>query len=485
VIVNSRIGKALTEAMAQATGSFAKMLRAGLLVALYRVLMRVFKQVIDGVELVLFTVDDWLRFRKGDSTGSLVARTILGVLWFPVSYLARFCMLVLIEPGFNPAKAPVSYVAAKVMLPLAPHLTTFTAGALRPFIGSWLAYAIAVPMIWLLPDVFGFLFWETKENWSLYRANRRKNLKAVPVGPRGETVKALLLPGFHTGTVPRLYHRLRDAERHAFWSHNWTDARACREELEEISRSLERFVSRELVAMLHETAGWQDQHVAVANVELTVKRIRVTLSHPEYADRPVLIDFELRQTCLVACVRETGWLDQLTPAQLSAFTATLASLYKLAGVDLVSEQIRANLPTETATWDLSDEGLIVRLDPAQPPIVYSLSEPDLPASPEGTAGEVASEKPAIDPRRLVFSRYPLGWSQWVTNWDKPANGDAEANGTAWHHQLVHLDSPSPAMRIDFHAATAADSDDPSKAAEDLDPRIIREQDFGFRAGRPA
>ena len=81
---------------------------------------------------------------------------------------------------------------------------------------------------------------------------------------------------------------------------------------------------------------------------LTVKRIRVTLSHAEYPDRPVHIDFELRQTCLaVACVRDSGWLDQLTAAAgLHAFTATLASLYKLAGVDLVSEQIQANLPTQ-------------------------------------------------------------------------------------------------------------------------------------------
>jgi hypothetical protein len=225
--------------------------------------------------------------------------------------------------------------------------------------------------------------------------------------------------------------------------------------------------------------------VAVANVELTVKRVRVTLSHADYPDRPVLIDFELRHTCLVACVRDTGWLDQLSISQLHAFTATLASLYKLAGVDLVAEQVQANLPP-AATWDLTDDGLLVRMGATESPVVCSLRDLDLPAHCESATGNGAIDKPKIEPRRLVFSQYPLNWSQWVTNWEKPANGDGDANGTAWHYQLVHLDTPASAMRIDFHStpAGATNGEQPAPPA-DADARIIREQDFGFRAGRPA
>ena len=171
-------------------------------------------------------MDDWLRFRDGDSRASLVLRTALGVLWFPVSCLARFYMVVLIEPGFNPIKAPVSYLAAKVMLPLSVTLTGFLVGRLAPVaLRSRWPRLLVLPTVWLLPDAFGFLFWETKENWSLYRANRRRLLHAVAVGPHGETIKALLQPGFHSGTVPRLYRRLRREERDASQTRTWGGVR--------------------------------------------------------------------------------------------------------------------------------------------------------------------------------------------------------------------------------------------------------------------
>ena len=73
---------------------------------------------------MLHSVDEWLRFRQGDSRLSLIVRTIAGFLWYPVAWLLGFYLVVLIEPGFNPVKAPVSYLAAKFMVPLAVYLTT-------------------------------------------------------------------------------------------------------------------------------------------------------------------------------------------------------------------------------------------------------------------------------------------------------------------------------------------------------------------------
>ena len=205
---------ALTEAMAHAVISFVKMLRRRpARLALYRVLMRIFKQVIDSVELVLFTVDDWLYgFRKGDSTG--VARGTHDsrrALVFHISYLARFCMVVLIEPGFNPAKAPVSYVAAKVMLPLAPHLTTFMAGSPSP------VHRALARLRDCRPDDLAAagrlrlpLLGDQGELEPVSRQSPQGCASRAHWPARGETVKALLLPGaFHSGTIPRLlYHRL-------------------------------------------------------------------------------------------------------------------------------------------------------------------------------------------------------------------------------------------------------------------------------------
>ena len=67
--------------------------------------------------------------------------------------------------------------------------------------------------IFFLPGIFGFLVWELKENWRLYRANRAPDLKPVVIGSHGETMLRLLRPGFHSGTVPKLYAKLRRAQR--------------------------------------------------------------------------------------------------------------------------------------------------------------------------------------------------------------------------------------------------------------------------------
>ena len=57
-----------------------------------------------------------------------------------------------------------------------------------------------------MPGVFGFLVWELKENWRLYEANRSPTLGPVHRRqPRRDGWSDLLRPGFHSGTLPKLY----------------------------------------------------------------------------------------------------------------------------------------------------------------------------------------------------------------------------------------------------------------------------------------
>src|SRR5262249_60531498 len=137
-----------------------------------RLIVQAFKGVADGVEYVLYTVDEWLRFRGGESRLSMVVRAVLGVIWFPVSYVTRLYIVVLVEPGFNPLKAPISIVAAKFVYPIVWALQVHErlTPLLEPLVGRYVANALSVSTLWLLPDAFGFLFWEMKENWKLYRA---------------------------------------------------------------------------------------------------------------------------------------------------------------------------------------------------------------------------------------------------------------------------------------------------------------------------
>jgi len=70
-----------------------------------------------------------------------------------------------------------------------------------------------------------------------------------------------LQPGFHSGTVPQLFARLREAERQAMQTRNWQRARLYRHEVEEMEAALGRFLEREVVALPVPPAGVEVQPV--------------------------------------------------------------------------------------------------------------------------------------------------------------------------------------------------------------------------------
>ena len=79
--------------------------------------MDLFKGILWAMERLLYTVDEWLRFRSGQSKLTLVGKAVLGVIWFYVTYIVRFGITVLIEPQINPIKHfPVVTVSHKLLL---------------------------------------------------------------------------------------------------------------------------------------------------------------------------------------------------------------------------------------------------------------------------------------------------------------------------------------------------------------------------------
>ena len=76
-----------------------------------------FRRLLDGVERMLYTVDEYLRFRGGDRRGSVAVKAVLGFVWFFVTYVIRFCVNLLAEPQINPVKHfPVVTVSHKLVL---------------------------------------------------------------------------------------------------------------------------------------------------------------------------------------------------------------------------------------------------------------------------------------------------------------------------------------------------------------------------------
>jgi hypothetical protein len=425
LLLNTRAGQAAQEMVRQGLLRLVGLLRAGLLPGLIRIVMLVFKKSIELVESGLFAVDEWLRFRSDAGRVTLAVRMVLGVIWFPISYLARFYMVVLVEPGFNPVKFPISCLAAKFVYPMVYPFKDDLYNSMSSLVGPVLAIVFLAPTLWLLPDAFAFLIWEMKENWKLYRANRPLALRPVAVGLHGETVRRLLQPGFHSGTIPALYARLRRGERRALQTGNHREVRAVRATLEETAGAITTFAQGELVSLVLQTASWQEQPLSVSEIRLASNRLDIALDHGNHPENKLRVEIEVQEGWLVAALPEPGWLEQLTPEQTQVLATALARFYKLAGVDLVREQLEANLPPGIAAYDLREDGLVVWRDRGLGQgAVYDLAERIGPLRARPLSGSNGSW-PALDPRRLVFADVTLTWDQCVHFWEMNRAGTAQ------------------------------------------------------------
>src|SRR5207237_6509609 len=119
----------------------------------------------------------------------------------------------------NPVKHfPVVTVSHKILLPLAlsPHPAT-EASTVGQVLVDQFGLAVDRANFWAfwgifcVPGIFGFIAWELMANWRLYRANRSEQLRPVMIGSHGETMRGLLRPGVHSGSVPKLFRKLRYA----------------------------------------------------------------------------------------------------------------------------------------------------------------------------------------------------------------------------------------------------------------------------------
>jgi hypothetical protein len=440
ILVNSRPGEAVSELLLGGGVQLYDWLRADFLQGLIRWTVRVFKQISDAFETVLYSVDEGLRFRSGDSTVTMVSRAVLGVLWFPIGYLARLYFVTLIEPSTNPLKLPLSMLITKFMLfmPwynqfLIPYEGGLPPGqsamrdSLSPHVGYGLAvtitFAIVLPTLWLLPSAGAFFVWEMQSNWRLFRANRAKRLRPVMIGHHGETMRQLLRPGFHSGTLPKLYANLRRAERNAYKSGEWRIARTYRFGLREVQMAVRRFVERELIHLLQEAQPDAPSPLSVGAITLACNRISVEISHSDHLGEPLRLSFEEQAGWLLASVAEVGWLAHVPASQAGVLAVAVLGLYHLAGVQLVREQIAAALPPSSRNYDIGDQGLVVWVDERfGHKVIYDLEELDDSLEPQLTNGLTSSPLPALDACRVIFACQPLTWDGWVATWQLDSTG---------------------------------------------------------------
>jgi hypothetical protein len=245
----------------------------------------------------------------------------------------------LVEPQANPVKHfPVVTVSHKLLLPAIPTLSDL----------SGLSKATTAGVVSLVPGVFGFLAWELKESWRLYAANRPPGLPPVPVGHHGETVFRLLVPGFHRGTVPKLFARLRRAD---------TPARvaAAEAELHAVEHGVSAFVQRHLVGYLRQSAAWAGLIPTAGSVRLGVKTLTATVAVPELGDGLLRLTFAYAGGVVDLRTKPADWQATLTPAQADTLAAAVAGFAR-AACAAPGPSVADDWPAWVAFWSAHSPG---------------------------------------------------------------------------------------------------------------------------------
>lgn len=338
--LHTRWGRMVEDRFVEAMSQAAHHVHIYILEGLVASILDAFRQAVDVIEGMLYAVDEQLRFRSGETMVTLAVKSVLAAVWSLIDAVVRFCVTLLIEPQLNPIKHfPVVTVCHKLLVPMIPVVATQLVATTGMEKG--LAFTAVTFVSTCIPGVFGFLAWELKENWRLYAENRSPTLQPMPVGRHGETVRRLLLAGFHSGTIPKLFTLLRQTARQP-------TTRTARAErlMHELQTDIAEFIEHEWVGLLARTVSCGGLGLRVLAVSTGVNRIRVTVAAGGEESGPLCLEFSRETAGIVSRVVDEGWLGRVNERQLATVHLALAGLHRLVGADRAT----------TECGDLLDDG---------------------------------------------------------------------------------------------------------------------------------
>lgn len=433
LVLNSRIGRDTEELAREFFARTWYRIRVHLVMGILTLIIDIFRALMDGLERLLYAVDEFLRFRSGESNFTLAIKAVFGLVWSLVHGIIRFCVTLLIEPQVNPIKHfPVVTVSHKLVI---TTLTVPIATVLQQFFDKpATAYTVTALILTSIPGVFGFLAWELKENWKLYKANRSPKLKPEPIGDHGETLLRLLCPGFHSGTIPRLFAKLRRAARRDHGVTNVNRQAKFVARLHHEATAITHFFEREFLALLKLSRTFRNAPLIVEHVELTTNRILVTIEHGSYPDDPLKLEFTEQSGWLAAVMRDVGWVRHIEPDEADIVKAALTGIYKLGAVDLVHEQIQSqiegtpsNISGTNGTaakhhrYDIGPQGLIIWPNGSYETEIYYPLDEHPTTNPRPRSLARATGLPPKPLGSLVFQLHEVTWDQWQRFWDNEQN----------------------------------------------------------------
>ena len=401
---HTRLGRSWAAWVTDQVSLLLRRFSLDLIPALLRWILDWFKRIVEQIERGLYAVDERLRFQASDNRLTIVSKATFGIFWYLATYLFRFALNLLVEPQVNPIKHfPVVTVAHKLLLPTIPHLAHLVS-TLMPEHAA-LANTLATGFVFGIPGVFGYLAWELKENWRLYAGNRPPTLGPVIIGSHGETLRRLLRPGFHSGTIPKAWSGRRRADKLAARRRHHAPTRLkALHQLHHAEEDLHHFVEHELLAWLIARGDGPKLHCG--GLDLTPNRVTVRLVDH---DSVVLLTFLEQAGKIVLLAADRPWRDRLGPAQLQVWELALCGFAQRAGVDV--------WPTDPSClpWPVQAGIEVWPRDATQ--------ATELRPWPD----DLAPPPPIPFPAAWDCQAHPMPWRDWVERWEQlrdPCSGAA-------------------------------------------------------------
>lgn len=388
LFAHTAFGRGIEDRMNEYGERLWRIISVNFLLGLFALVVQFFQQILGAIDRTFYAVDEWLRFRSGEGRSALVFKLAFGTTWFCLTYIFRFAWNLLVEPQINPIKHfPVVTVSHKMLLPLIPSLSKQF--AISPETMTTIVFGI--------PGIFGFMVWELKENWKLYRANAPKTLRPLVIGSHGERMRALLRPGFHSGVIPKTYAKWRKA------LHAGHTSRATKHHhhLHHVVESLHRFIQREFIPLLVPSLGVP---IVAGEPQLSMHRVRFPIALGQHVN-DMVVSIEERGGWLIASIEQVGWLPRISEQHRQAVATALLGLYHYAQVHAVREQIAAILGREAYSFDAVPEGLLIQHE-------GRIKFFDVADGPE-----LQAPQQHLPMSKTMLNSVGLDWSAWSAYWD--------------------------------------------------------------------
>jgi hypothetical protein len=199
----------------------------------------------------------------------------------------------------------------------------------------------------------------------------------------------LLRPGFHSGTLPKLFRRLRRALAPGLEG----KAIRNREALHHVEQSVRKLLDRDLAALLHESPSLEHRHAEPGEIRLATNRIRFELTGADQVRSGLWIDLVERNGLLTSAVVRPGWLATLGAEERRALGMAMAGFYKICGVDLVDH---------------------------------------LEQGDAGSSAVSATASEALCPlQSIAFADVEIPWREWILAWETVAARADDAHTPDW------------------------------------------------------